>query len=214
MKKEKNMKRTIITLVATFGLAIQVLYGKTMAEVWIDMPDSLTMYMSKSMRTELVDYVNMNVAATTKNQFGGTTKIDTLTNDYMAVSLSECSRLEMKLLPRNGKEDVICVVRTYFASAAESTMAFYGLDWHPVEDLSMPEVNQTSLVVKPDSMSVDVFEDTKKILSPKMVEMKLSAESPSLELCYSVPNMPEEDKQLIESILVRRKLNWNGVMFK
>ena len=103
--------------------SVETSLGKTMREVWIDMPDSITMYLTKSMRTELADYVDMKVSAATKNAIGDTVRIDTLTSDYIAITLSESSKLEMKLLPRDGS-NIICMVRTYYGTAAERISSF------------------------------------------------------------------------------------------
>ena len=123
--------------------SVETSLGKTMREVWIDMPDSITMYLTKSMRTELADYVDMKVSAATKNAIGDTVRIDTLTSDYIAITLSESSKLEMKLLPKDGS-NIICMVRTYYGTAAESIISFWQLDWQQLPDISMPALENRS----------------------------------------------------------------------
>ena len=192
--------------------SVETSLGKTMREVWIDMPDSITMYLTKSMRTELADYVDMKVSAATKNAIGDTVRIDTLTSDYIAITLSESSKLEMKLLPRDGS-NIICMVRTYYGTAAESIISFWQLDWQQLPDIAMPALENIELIKKPDSLSVTEFNKIKAMISPKMIEMRLSPDDNSLLLSYSLPDVNKEDSELIKSILVQKKINWNGEIF-
>lgn len=192
--------------------SVETSLGKTMREVWIDMPDSITMYLTKSMRTELADYVDMKVSAATKNAIGDTVRIDTLTSDYIAVTLSESSKLEMKLLPKDGS-NIICMVRTYYGTAAESIISFWQLNWQQLPDISMPALENIELIKKPDSLSVTEFNKIKAMISPKMIEMRLSPDDNSLLLSYSLPDVNKEDSELIKSILAQKKINWNGEIF-
>lgn len=206
------MRRTVISLILMLVFSVETSLGKTMREVWIDMPDSITMYLTKSMRTELADYVDMKVSAATKNAIGDTVRIDTLTSDYIAITLSESSKLEMKLLPRDGS-NIICMVRTYYGTAAESIISFWQLDWQQLPDISMPALENIELIKKPDSLSVTEFNKIKAMISPKMIEMRLSPDDNSLFLSYSLPDVNKEDSELIKSILVQKKINWNGEIF-
>lgn len=206
------MRRTVISLILMLVFSVETSLGKTMREVWIDMPDSITMYLTKSMRTELADYVDMKVSAATKNAIGDTVRIDTLTSDYIAITLSESSKLEMKLLPKNGS-NIICMVRTYYGTAAESIISFWQLDWQQLPDISMPALENIELIKKPDSLSVTEFNKIKAMISPKMIEMRLSPDDNSLLLSYSLPDVNKEDSELIKSILVQKKINWNGEIF-
>lgn len=192
--------------------SVETSLGKTMREVWIDMPDSITMYLTKSMRTELADYVDMKVSAATKNAIGDTVRIDTLTSDYIAVTLSESSKLEMKLLPKDGS-NIICMVRTYYGTAAESIISFWQLNWQQLPDISMPALENIELIKKLDNLSVTEFNKIKAMISPKMIEMRLSPDDNSLLLSYSLPDVNKEDSELIKSILAQKKINWNGEIF-
>lgn len=206
------MRRIVISLILMLVFSVETSLGKTMREVWIDMPDSITMYLTKSMRTELADYVDMKVSAATKNAIGDTVRIDTLTSDYIAVTLSESSKLEMKLLPKDGS-NIICMVRTYYGTAAESIISFWQLNWQQLPDISMPALENIELIKKPDSLSITEFNKIKAMISPKMIEMQLSPDDNSLLLSYSLPDVNKEDSELIKSILIQKKINWNGEIF-
>lgn len=202
-----------VFFVITFVLSVLASSAQTMRNVWIDMPDSVAMSLNKSMRTELADYVGMKVEAVTKNLLGDTIKIDTLTNDYISVRLSEASKLEMKLLAMDGKGSIVCMIRTYYGPAAESVISFYGLDWLPLHGTFMPQAESVKLMAKPDGMTENEFQEIKSMIEPELVEMRLSPENQSLTICCSVPEVSKEDESLIKKILVQKKFNWNGTNF-
>ena len=64
-----------------------------------------------------------------KNRFGNTSEMLKLTDDYLFVRLTSASTLEMKLLPVNDSTKVVCVVHTYSAPVADSSISFYTTDW-------------------------------------------------------------------------------------
>ena len=105
------------------------------------------------------------------------------------------------------------MVRTYYGTAAESIISFWQLDWQQLPDISMPALENIELIKKPDSLSVTEFNKIKAMISPKMIEMRLSPDDNSLLLSYSLPDVNKEDSELIKSILVQKKINWNGEIF-
>ena len=50
-------------------LAVFCISAQSLREIWIEMPDSIIPYLTKSQRTELVDYIKMNVTPVVKNTF-------------------------------------------------------------------------------------------------------------------------------------------------
>jgi Protein of unknown function (DUF3256). len=60
------------------------------------LPDSLILYLDKSKRIEMVDYIDMKVRADVKNALEGMSIMDTLTHDYLQVTLNEASTLQMR----------------------------------------------------------------------------------------------------------------------
>ena len=71
--------------------------AQSLREIWIEMPDSIIPYLTKSQRTELVDYIKMNVTPVVKNTFGDSTFIKRMTKDYLKVLLNKNTQLEIKI---------------------------------------------------------------------------------------------------------------------
>ena len=116
------LKRILIILFAFASLTVS---AKSMREIWLSMPDSMVRYLNKSKRIEFLDYVDMKVKTDVKNLLQGSSVMDTITSNYLSAKLNEASAIQMKLLPVHGSDSLLCVVRTYSAPAAESTVNFF-----------------------------------------------------------------------------------------
>ena len=62
-------------------------------------------------------------------------------------------------------------------------------------------------------MTVERFEELKKYMQPRLLAIHLSPYSDELIVNPSIPLVSKEDRLLLESIVVQRKLKWNGVKF-
>ena len=83
-------KRLIMMLVMLSCMASQ---AKNIREIWLSMPDSLISYLDKNKRIEMVDYIDMKVRADVKNSLEGSSVMDTLTHDFLQVTLNEACTL-------------------------------------------------------------------------------------------------------------------------
>ena len=79
--------------------------AQDMKSVFIAMPDSVTPLLSKINREDCVDFLDSNMKARVKNRFDGDAELQTLTEDYLMMQVSEVSTLEMKLLPVREEQD-------------------------------------------------------------------------------------------------------------
>ena len=93
------MKSIFITFIL-YILSVTVADAQvSMRDLWIQMPDSIVPYLNNSVRTEMADLYQMKVKAESRNLLEGTSVIDTLTSDYMRVSLNSNSAMQIKQLP-------------------------------------------------------------------------------------------------------------------
>lgn len=96
---------------------------------FVNMPDSLSVLLTKVNREDFGDFLDSGMKAEVKNRFGKMSEMRKLTADYLDLRLSASSRVEMKLLPLNDSVKVICVVRTYLGPVEDSKVSFYDTDW-------------------------------------------------------------------------------------
>lgn len=203
-----------VLLLATIGMS-----AKSMKDLWISMPDSIIPYLNKSLRIELVDFINMKVDSEVKNLFNENTVMDTITADYALVSLSKSSKVELKLLPRNVGDSVICMIRTYLGTSPESVVSLYTQDWTRLDasqlfDGEDMESVRKTLVSCPDTMSTSRYEELLKYIDPGMASASLCQDSNVITFNLSLPMLSEKERATFAPILLQRRFKWNGVVFK
>ena len=208
LKTEKkeflDMKKILIIicfLTCWLGVSAQ-----SLREVWIEMPDSILPYLSKSQRTELADYVEMKAEPAVLSTFGDSVRIERMTNNYLLLKANEATRLEIKLLDNN----TLALVQTWMAPAAESKLRLFNLQWQPKEAVVAYKVN----IVKPDSMSDEDFADLKTSMSPRLKEYRLSADNNSLSVSWNYPLLSKKDVKRVTELLKPQVLNWTGKDFR
>ncbi|MBF1580003.1 DUF3256 family protein [Prevotella sp.] len=180
--------------------------AQNLREVWIEMPDSILPYLSKSQRTELADYVEMKAEPAVLSTFGDSVRIERMTNNYLLLKANEATRLEIKLLDNN----TLALVQTWMAPAAESKLSLFNLQWQPKEAVVAYKAN----IVKPDSMSDEDFSDLKTLMSPRLKEYRLSADNNSLSVSWNYPLLSKKDVKRVTELLKTQVLNWTGKDFR
>lgn len=198
------MKKTLIIICfLTCWLCVS---AQSLREVWVEMPDSILPYLSKSQRTELADYVEMKAEPAVLSTFGDSVRIECMTNNYLLVKANEVTRLEIKLLDNN----TIALVQTWMAPAAESKLSFFNLQWQPKEVV----VDYKANIVKPESMSDEDFEELKTLMYPRLKEYRLSADNNSLSVSWNYPLLSKKDVKRVADLLKPQVLNWTGKDFR
>ena len=198
------MKKTLIIICfLTCWLCVS---AQSLREVWIEMPDSILPYLSKSQRTELADYVEMKAEPVVLNVFGDSVRIERMTNNYLLVKASEVTLLEIKLL----HNDTLALVQTWKAPAAESKLSLFDLQWQPKE--AVVEYNEN--IVKPDTMTDEEFNDLKSLMYPRLKEYRLSPENNSLSVSWNYPLLSKKELKRMVDLLKPQVLNWTGRDFR
>lgn len=200
------------------SLMTMTVSAKSLRQLWIDMPDSIVPYLNKNLRTEFVDFVDMKVKADVKNLFDQNSRMDTLTNDYLKVTLNESATLEMKLFSSSDGKDVLCLVKTFSAPEKESELVFFDSSWNQLNTSDLFSGVQLDklpgqLVQKPDTMSQERFEKLKILIEPEMTWNELNIGENSITFNLATPLMSNDDKKAVDAILVQRKFKWNGKTF-
>ncbi len=189
--------------------------AKSLRQLWIDIPDSIIPYLNKSLRTEFIDFVDMEVQADVKNLLMGDSKLDTLTTDYTQITLNESTVLQLKLLPYAWGDSIICFVKTFNAPEKESEVRFYDQKWNQLSTSNfIQKLESSSFIQKPDTMQADSFEVLKEKIEPEMLWAQLDQNDNSITYHMSTPLVSNDEKKALEAILVQRKFKWDGKMFK
>lgn len=212
---DMKTKKIIILLVA---LALSASVGaKSLGDLWLSMPDSLKPILNKSIRLEFVKMKEMGVKAETKNLLGESCVMDTLSADYLKLSTSESSSLQIMLLPRPGSDSLLCVVETFLGPEKECSITFYDQHWKKVcaQDFLPADIYSVDryFKAKPDTISEDKYQELHLTLEPRMWIAELSIEDKSLAIRLSLPLVSKEEKRWLNDALSQRKFKWNGRRF-
>ena len=187
---------------------------KQMKDYWVAMPDSVVPYLNKTKRTEMVDFYQMGVKAETFNLLQGATTLDSLTATFADVTLNPTARIQLSLLPTTGGDTLICMSRTYYGEAPETTVSFYDSQWRPIPSGGLlPTILPESLVQRPDTMAVERYDDLFRLVDPMMTYALMSSGGQELTFFLSTPMVTKKEKMALEAILVQRKLKWDGEKF-
>lgn len=212
-----SLKHSIIALLC--AAVVLPVAARDMRNIWKTVPDSVVLSIDKVRRLEMLDLVDYNVKAEVNNQLGSTSVMDTITSDYLHITIGKSSELSMRLLPTAEGDTVICMVTTFKAPEAESSLCFYSLDWQPHEAsryLPFAKLSDVadSLIMCPDTMSADSFANLCSQVVVPLVSVSSSVSSSDLELSLSLPMLPVDERGKIDALLVRRKLAWTGSKYE
>ncbi|MBQ7471106.1 MAG: DUF3256 family protein [Prevotella sp.] len=182
--------------------------AQSLSQFWSSMPDSLMPYLDKGKRMELLDYAKMGTKKEVKSQFNQMVTLDTITDNFMQVTLNEELTLQMKRLPVEDEDSVFCVVKSFGKEAVESTVIVYNQDWSP----------RSRLTFSPQLFSEQI--KTHELLDKvelerclPMVAASLNADNDEMRLRVSYQLLSQEEKRLLKDEEVQLNVKWNGETF-
>lgn len=186
------MKKVILILLT--GLVQLAAQAQDMREVFIDMPDSLQALLTRNNRMDMLDFLDSKMEAKVTNRLEGETVMDTLTADYLKITLTKNTVLEMKLIER-GEEKVIAVLHTTAGPVKDSFLQFYTADWKEAENLM--EMPPFSAFERKDRgvLTEEQIQLLEGLADMQLTEMKLSPEDQILRCQLSLDILNKEDRE-------------------
>lgn len=132
--KIRTILTTILCAIAS-AMPAQTAEVPTMAEVLKAMPDSLLPYLTHNDKLDMIDYLDAKMRAEVTNKMGGKSTLDSISNDYLHMTLNEAVTIEMGIAPTgqmtaDSCRHAVCVITTYGNPAMESTLKFYTTRWN------------------------------------------------------------------------------------
>ncbi len=134
------MKKRILTS-ALAVLAIQPLaWGQTtLRDAFANAPDEVFPLLTRNNRLDCLDFAEGKVNMEVKNRGDGQTRIDSMTNDYLRISMTAKSRVELRMLPATDQQPQrICMIRTYMGPAEDSQVSLYDTHWQLLGTVERP----------------------------------------------------------------------------
>ena len=121
----------------------------TIRDVFKSMPDSLMPYLSNNNRLDFIDFMDSNMKAEVKNQFGGNSIMTALTEDSLSIHMNHAMRVDMLLLnldePVDTIRQVVVLAETFVTDSVygESCVKYYTPNWQPIyQSIPWSEIQQ------------------------------------------------------------------------
>lgn len=183
-------------------MAAMGMEAATIKNLWLEMPDTILPYLTRQNRTDLVDMSDMGVKATAANLFGGKTQLDTLTDRFMALTLSGSSTLQLRLIIRAGGDSVICAVKTVSGPEKASDISVFDLRWQRLN----VKIPQPHLPARPDTMSTEKYDRLMEAIHPITTYARLHADDDRITMGFSLLTASSEDRKALEALLKEEDL--------
>lgn len=209
--------RQLIIIAALVLTACPCVRSVTMRDVFTQMPDTLFPYMTETNKLDMLDFLDSGMKAIVIDELGDSLRLDTVTDNYLRMTTSPASYVEMKLLPlytdtAETPTMIVCMVKTYGQTVKESTIKCYTAEFAPL-DIDTGDAAATELTVKPDTMDAETYAEACALLSPAMLWARLSPDDNSLTVSLYTFALTEEERRQVSAIVTARRLVWNGHTF-
>lgn len=102
----------VIAIIIAFHFSLTSCNAQSLREAFTAIPDSLMLYLSKNNRLDLMDFMDAKMKASVTNKLDGETVMTYLSDDSLALHMSDALTVEMKI----HQADTIAVIdvkRTY-----------------------------------------------------------------------------------------------------
>lgn len=160
--------------------------AQTLRELFINMPDSICLLLTKNDRADFADFLDSKMRAQVKNKFGRQSEMKALTKDYLLLETTSASTLQMKLLTVNDSVDVILAVETCQGPASDSRLTVYSTSWQklPLKDyITLPSSDDFLSVL--DTIDVEKRKIALKNADMYLMKATLSPDADSLSFVYT-----------------------------
>lgn len=205
--------RRIATLMAALAITT-TLSAQSMSTVFSEMPESLVPYVGTQQKQEMMNLLSLNKKGQADNLLQEKSRIDTLTADFMQLTLNDAAMLQIKRLPYQGTDSILCVVKTWRGPQPESRITFYRKDWSAVVEPATTQLQHTLSVLSAPKMSVGLTshqtDSLRDAVDFTLVSSTLSPSNSDMIITCQVPLAPKEQKDRLAMVYQPVTLRWNG----
>ena len=214
------MKR-IVSLLIILHSSLFTLHSQTVSAVFRSMPDSIFTLLTERNRHDMVDFYNNHMEAKVRNRLNEYARLDTLTDNYLHLTLSKVSTATMKLLEATDSTTIICLVQTVDGPVADSRVHFYDSEWHRLSWLSLPSTpTDRFFTVSSDETPEDeaLTDDPRPTLGQvqrsiddlRLIEVTVAPEVPVFTMTLSLEPLSREEKKLAQRYVKSVRYRWTG----
>ena len=183
--------RNLLSVVLLLALHTSLAHAQqTMADLWRAMPDTIVPILSHNNRYDMVDFIDNHMEARVTNQLEGKSIMDTLTADYLHITLTPQTVIEMKALP-DGR---ILMART--AAGISTELHIYNKEWkeQPM-NIAWPQIDH---YLDGAEIAADL---RARIVDAASVIVRLSADTDELTYTLCIDDLQRDDKEVLRPLL-------------
>ncbi len=200
-----------IFFLSLFWVGTFALQAQTLRSLFVNMPDSLSLLLTKNDKADFVDFLDSQMKARVKNKFEGVSELKVLTSDYLQLQVTSVSTLQLKLLSVNDSTQVIFAVETFRGPASDSHLSVYNSNWKPlaVADYMEALPVQTDFLLTSDTIDVEKRDAALRYADLFLMEANLDAGTAELKFTYTTPDyMDKESANELRPYLVAEPLKY------
>ena len=213
------MKKITILLISYWMACFNTLTAQNMKELFINMPDTLSLILTKVNRADCADFLASKMQAKVTNRFNNSSEVKILNDNYLLAQVTPNSTWEMRKLPLEDSLSVICMVKTVKGPIEDSRILFYSTDWKklPTEDFLKEMPTSDDFFLSPVPEQADSLNDIRIKANITFIKAKLSATQNTLTFIYNTPEyMNKEDSIKIKQFMKNSPLiyEWKDKRFQ
>ncbi len=203
------MRKLFFIVALLLGCLLSLGRAQEMRTLFLNAPDDVFPLLTRNMRADLVDYIDAGMVAKVTNLLSGESRLDTLTSDFLYLSSTASSSVQMKLLPVDGGA-LLCVVNSVKAEAEDSRVAFYSTDWERLDAASYFTVP----AIKDFFVQSDTIDHYVDMCDIYLVSLGLCSSGNTMVAEYTMPRyMSTSDSAAVAPLLRKLYYVWAAGRF-
>lgn len=184
-----------------------VVVPPTIGSVFVNLKVSELSLLSENNRLDLLDYANCGMAARVENCYGGKTELTLKTEDYMHLSMTSVSELDILFLSGITGDTIVGMISTITSPIEQSIFHAYTLTGEQIA-LTFPIPASREFVC-----SSIVEESILSKIEMLPVRIKYICEDKTFECQLSTKRLSREESAIITNNLKTIRYKWDGEGF-
>lgn len=187
-------------------------------EAFLSMPAKVLDILKRDSRMDMLSYLDADTIRPVPNGLGGTSVlIPPVTQDYIAVQVSQVSTIQIKLLPAH-KGKIIAVSYTLGGdgTAADSDLSFYDDEWKLLKTSKFISLAETEDFLDLPKHSEELKKELLLLVPFPTIEYQFSPDGDTVTAHLTIgDNLGAEDMLILQQYLRPEIVyTWNGHQFK
>lgn len=129
MIKTKRLRTLLLMM-----LVLLCAEGRTVRDFFASEPGEVFGLLPRTVRLDMVDYYDNGTVVAANNNMGGTTQIDTLTDNFLRVHTSQALTVELRMMQWK-RDTILAVIETVATPVADSRITFYNKHWYRLSEI-------------------------------------------------------------------------------